>query len=235
VEALSPALSRPVEIAPSILSADFAALGAELESVLSGGADLLHLDVMDGHFVPNITFGPPLVRSIRKATDALRSPPRGRTTLDCHLMISEPTKYVGAFCDAGADWVSVHVEVDGKTDDVGKALRIVREKGRRPGIVLNPDTPVARLDPFLPLVDYVLVMSVFPGFGGQKFIASSLDAVRALVARGFPGAIEIDGGINETTAALAIEAGARVLVAGNSVFGAADRADAIRRLRGAAA
>src|SRR5439155_13584205 len=145
------------------------------------------LDVMDGHFVPNITFGPPLVRSVRETTKA---------TLDCHLMISEPTKYVDAFCDAGADWVSVHVEVHGRTDDAGDALRAVRARGRKAGIVLNPDTDVSRLDPFLPLADFVLVMSVFPGFGGQKFIASVLDKVRHLVAGRYPGLVEIDGGVN---------------------------------------
>jgi ribulose-phosphate 3-epimerase len=211
-----------VQIAPSILSANFADLARDIQTVVDGGADLLHLDVMDGHFVPNITFGPPLVKSIRGSTKAV---------LDCHLMISEPTKYVGAFCDAGADWVSVHVEV---ADDVRRALEIIRQKGKRPGIVLNPDTDVARLDPYLPLVDFVLVMSVFPGFGGQSFIPSVLDKVRALRDRGFPGLLEIDGGINEKTAPLAIEAGARVLVAGNAVFNAPDRAAAIRRLRGAA-
>lgn len=211
-----------IEIAPSLLAADLADLAGAARICEAGGADVLHVDVMDGHFVPNITFGPPLVKSIRGVT---------RATLDCHLMISEPTKYVGAFCDAGADWVSVHVEV---ADDVRRALEIVRQKGKKPGIVLNPDTDVARLDPYLPLVDFVLVMSVFPGFGGQSFIPSVLDKVRALRDRGFPGLLEIDGGINDKTAPLAIEAGARVLVAGNAVFSAPDRAAAIRRLRGAA-
>ena len=215
------AVDRPVQIAPSILSADFARLGSEIQAVVDGGADLLHLDVMDGHFVPNITFGPPLVSSIRKAT---------RATLDCHLMISEPTKYVGAFCDAGADWVSVHCEAP---DNVREAIATIRAKGKKPGIVINPETPLDRARPFLPLVDYVLVMSVHPGFGGQSFLAAVLDKVRQLDLEGFAGPIEIDGGINVQTAPLAIAAGARILVAGSAVFGAKDRALAIRSLRSA--
>ena len=211
---------RSVKIAPSLLSADFADLRAEIREVVGGGADLLHLDVMDGHFVLNITFGPPIVASVRTATNAI---------LDCHLMITDPTKYVESFCKAGADWVSVHVEAP---DDIGRALDMIRAKGKRPGIVLNPDTPLERARLLLPRAEFVLIMSVFPGFGGQSFIPSVLEKVRTLRREGYSGEISIDGGITEDTAPAAVDAGVDVLVAGSAIFGKKDRAGAIRALRG---
>ncbi len=211
-----------VKIAPSLLSADFSRLESEIGDVLQGCADLLHLDVMDGHFVPNITFGPPVLKSIRGCTDAV---------LDCHLMISKPTQYVESFCDAGADWVAIHAEAP---DDIATALQMIKDKGARPGIVLNPDTPIEKAEPYLGDVGLVLIMSVFPGFGGQSFIPEVLDKVRALKAQGYDGEISIDGGITEDTAPQAIDAGVDIMVAGTAVFGQQDRAAAIRALRGPA-
>jgi ribulose-phosphate 3-epimerase len=212
--------ARAVRVAPSVLSADFARLGDEVRDVVEAGADLLHLDVMDGHFVENITFGPPLVRSVRGATSAV---------LDCHLMVSHPTRWVRAFREAGADWISVHAEAP---DDLAAALSEIRALGARAGIVVNPATPLDRARPFFPRADYVLVMSVVPGFGGQAFLPDVLEKVRALRREGYVGDVEIDGGINPATAALAVEAGVDVLVAGSAVFSKRDRSAAIRALRG---
>ncbi len=203
-----------IELAPSILSADFARLGEQAQAAVQGGATLLHVDVMDGHFVPNITIGPPVVASLRKATDV---------PLDVHLMIENPDQFVPAFVDAGADWISVHQET---CTHLHRSLGLIRSKGARVGVVINPATPVQTLGEVLDLVDFVLVMSVNPGFGGQKFIPSSLDKIRKLVtmrnAKGANFRIEVDGGIAHDTVAEVVRAGAEILVAGNAVFGKGD-------------
>jgi len=200
-----------IELAPSILSADFARLADDVRAVTEGGATLLHVDVMDGHFVPNITIGPVVVASLRKVTEL---------PLDVHLMIEHPDDYVEAFIEAGADWVSVHQEA---CVHLHRTVSLIRSKGAQAGVVLNPATPVETLVDVLDMVDYVLIMSVNPGFGGQKFIPGSLAKLKKLVAmraaRGLNFRIEIDGGVTLETIADVVRAGAEVLVAGNAVFG----------------
>ena len=212
-----------VQIVPSILSADFARLGEEIHKVEQGGATMLHVDIMDGHFVPNLTVGPPVVRSIRAIT---------KMTLDCHLMVSDPDKYAPIFIEAGADQVSVHYEAARHLDGT---LRTIQSEGAQAGVVLNPATPVSLLDDILDVTDYVLIMSVNPGFGGQKFIPNALHKVRQLARtrkeRGLRFAIEIDGGVTKENVGNIIEAGAQWLVAGSSVFHTVNSVDAFVELR----
>ena len=211
-----------VQIAPSILSADFAHLAEQIRAVERGGASLLHLDVMDGHFVPNITIGPPVVAAVRKVTSL---------PLDCHLMISDPDRYIRAFCEAGAEMISVHQEACLHLD---RTLGYIRDCGAAAGAVINPATPVETLNEVLESVNYVLVMSVNPGFGGQQFIPHSLDKIGRLARmreeRGLEFLIEVDGGIGSDNVLEAVQAGADVIVAGSSVFHSADPAAAVELL-----
>ena len=215
-----------VRIAPSILSADFTSLGAGIAAVERGGADLIHVDVMDGHFVPNITIGPPVVRSVKRVA---------RVPLDVHLMITDPDRYAEAFVDAGADMLSVHVEV---LPHLHRTVTFIKSLGVKAGVVLNPSTPVAMIEEIAADVDFVLVMSVNPGFGGQKFIPKSLQkvgAVRALLDRaGNRAPIEIDGGIDLSNIAQVVAAGVDIVVAGSAIFHSADPAAATRALKDAA-
>jgi ribulose-phosphate 3-epimerase len=215
-----------VRIAPSILSADFAALGNAIASVERGGADLIHVDVMDGHFVPNITIGPPVVASLKRVATV---------PLDVHLMITDPDKYIGAFAEAGASMISVHVEV---LPHLHRTVWAIKQLGVKAGVVLNPATPVVAIKEMAADVDFVLVMSVNPGFGGQTFIPrseSKVAEVRALLdAVGSDAPIEIDGGIDQATVGRVVRAGARILVAGSAIFHTPDPESATAALRAAA-
>lgn len=216
-----------IQIAPSILAADFAQLGTQIAAAERGGADLIHIDVMDGHFVPNLTIGVPVVRSLKRVVTV---------PLDVHLMIQEPDRFVEAFVEAGASMISVHVEV---LPHLHRTIHFIKSLGARAGAAINPSTPVAALEELAADLDHVLVMSVNPGFGGQTFIPrseSKIQAIRRMLdAAGNRGApIEVDGGVDETNIARLVAAGASVFVAGSAVFGTGDPADATRRLRAAA-
>ena len=210
-------------IAPSVLSADFSQIASQIEMITNAGADLLHLDVMDGHFVPNITFGPKMVSDIRKLT---------KLPLDVHLMISEPEKYVNEFAKAGADWISVHYEA---TDHLNRLIHQIKDAGAKAGVVVNPATTVDVLTEIIPYVDFILIMSVNPGFGGQKFITTSTAKAKKLSGmikeQNSQAFIEMDGGIGVDNIKMLSDAGVNVFVAGNAVFGSADPAKTIAEMK----
>ena len=203
-----------IELAPSILSADFARLGEQVRAACEGGASVIHVDIMDGHFVPNLTIGPPVVKSLRKVTDL---------PLDCHLMIENPDEFIPVFAEAGINWISVHQEA---CRHLNRTLHLIKSHDCQAGVVINPATPVETLNEVLDIVDYVLVMSVNPGFGAQQFIPSTLHKMRKLAEirsqRRLQYRIEVDGGVAMDTIADVVRAGAEILVAGNAVFGKGD-------------
>ena len=215
-----------VRISPSVLAADFAALGAGVAAVEAGGADLIHVDVMDGHFVPNLTIGPPVVKALHRTA---------HVPLDVHLMITDPERYIDAFADAGAAMISVHVEA---ATHLHRTITHIKERGIQAGAVINPSTPVSALEEIAPELDFALVMSVNPGFGGQHFITGSDTKItrvrRLLEAAGNPAPVEVDGGVDCGNAARLVAAGAEILVAGAAIFGTPDPAEATRALRAAA-
>ena len=205
-------------IAPSLLSADFSHLADEVRDVEKAGCDALHIDVMDGHFVPNLTIGPLIVNAVRKIT---------KLPVDVHLMIDTPSRYIAEFRKAGADWITVHVEAEKNIRD---ALKMIRDSGAKAGLSLRPQTPIEKLFPYLPDLDLVLVMSVEPGFGGQSFMPDMMEKIKTLRPK-FAGLISVDGGIGVGNAFQALEAGVDVLVAGSAIFGKSDRLKAIREFR----
>jgi len=216
---------KTMKVAPSILSADFARLGEEVNDVVNAGADYIHVDVMDGHFVPNISIGIPVLKSLRKATGAF---------LDVHLMIDKPIRYVEDFCDAGADLVNIHFEADRRENNI-RAIELIRQRGKKVGITIKPATSAEEILDFLPLVDLVLIMTVEPGFGGQSFMTEQLEKISFLSAKirelGLNCELEADGGVNGETAQLLKKAGCTVAVAGSYVFGANDRKAAIDSIK----
>ncbi|HWR05240.1 ribulose-phosphate 3-epimerase [Sporomusa sp.] len=218
-------MNHPIKVAPSILSADFSRLGDEIIKIEQAGADWVHIDVMDGHFVPNLTFGPPVIAAIRKVT---------KLPFDVHLMITNPQDLIEPFVKAGADIITVHAET---APHLHRLIQTIKEQGKKAGVSLNPSTPLSIVEEVLGDIDMVLIMSVNPGFGGQKFIPGAIDKITRLrdmlTARKLTVDIEVDGGINAATAREVTAAGANILVAGSAVYGAPNIAEAIKAIRGA--